>query len=130
MNGNKHSKLKPILILIFILTFFLKIDLYKNKIFMYYSYTEVLEIFENLAVTCPNLIKIDYSQERYGFPNTAGLCDGKPCKNLIVFMTDFDTLTVDRPQIYISGLLHGDEVIGGNMLTELAIFFCNNPNGN
>jgi hypothetical protein len=77
-----------------------------------------------LSKTCP-YIKIDSSQKRYNLPY-AGKCNNLPCENLIVFMTDFNTMTIDRPQIYISGLLHGDEVIGATTLTELAIYFCKN----
>lgn len=113
--------------LISAIIYFSNIKEFAAKEFKYHSYTEVYATFEKLAVSCSRYLKIDYAQERYGFPVTPGLCDEKPCKHLIVFMTDFSTLTADRPQIYISGLLHGDEVIGGNMLTELALFFCQNP---
>jgi hypothetical protein len=97
-----------------------------TKNFRYYTYDEIWDIFTKLATTC-TYIKIDSSQNRYNLPS-GGDCSGKPCKNLIVFMTDFESMSVDRPQIYISGLLHGDEVIGATTLTELALYFCESKN--
>ncbi len=128
--ANEKINRKNLIGILSLIILFTKINMTSEKTFQYYSYTEVLETFENLALTCPQFIKIDYAQDRYGLPHPAGTCDGKPCKNLIVFMTDFSSLTVDRPQVFISGLLHGDEVIGGNMLTELALFFCNDQQSN
>ncbi len=52
----------------------------------------------------------------------------KPCETLIVFMTDFETFDPTRPQIYFSGLLHGDEVIGATVLTDLALYMCDKQN--
>lgn len=98
-----------------------------NKKFRYYSYDEIISIFNDLAKKCPQYIKIDTSQRRYGLPS-AGECgkNKEKCQNLIVFMTDFNTMNSYRPHIYISGLLHGDEVIGATTLTELALYMCNN----
>ena len=42
----------------------------------------------------------------------------------IVFLTDFDSYTLDRPSYYISGVVHGDEVIGPTVVTEFAKYFC------
>jgi hypothetical protein len=106
----------------FILVIFAIIYQVNLKKFRYYSYKEIWDIFRNLAKTCP-FIKIDSSQNRYKLP-FAGNCHGQPCENLIVFMTDFNSMTVDKPQVYISGLLHGDEVLGASTLTELALYFC------
>lgn len=93
-----------------------------SKTYKYYSYREIMTIFKNLSQSCP-YIKIDTSQRRYNLPHP-GYCVGEPCETLIVYMTDFNTMTIDRPQIYLSGLLHGDEVIGATTLTELALYFC------
>jgi len=125
-----NNKINFLTVLFSILMLTIKINITNQKTFNYYSYTDVINTFENLALTCSKFVKIDYAQDRYGFPNTAGSCDGKPCRHLIVYMTDFNSFSVDRPQIFISGLLHGDEVIGGNMLTELALFFCNDQQSN
>jgi len=116
---------------IYLLLFFILLQiLFTNQIdFKYRSYSEIISLFENLAKKCPRYLKIDYAQNRYNLPYSHGECEEKKCQHLIVFMTDFFTFTEDRPHIYISGLLHGNEVIGGNTLSELAIFLCENPHG-
>ena len=43
-------------------------------------------------------------------------------------MTDFDSYTLDRPVYYISGILHGDEVIGPSSVTEFSKYFCDSYN--
>jgi hypothetical protein len=95
--------------------------------FVYYDYEKIMDIFKDLMKTCPQYIRVDTSQRRYNISSWAQ-CGNRPCENLIVFMTDFKTYEVSRPQMYISGLLHGDEVLGATILTELALYFCKSPN--
>jgi hypothetical protein len=109
-------------ILILLLNFYFVL----NKTYKYLSYDEIFQIFKDLSETCSHYIRIDTSQRRYNLPH-AGDCGSRPCSNLIVFMTDFATLEVNRPQIYLSGLVHGDEVIGATVLTELALYLCKSP---
>jgi hypothetical protein len=114
---------------IVIIIYFL-LDLVYSKNYRYYNYDEIWQIFKKLAVDCPRFIKLDTSQKRYNLPS-AGKCGqnkDKPCENLIVFMTDYEEYDPTRPQIYFSGLLHGDEVIGATVLTELALYMCDKKN--
>jgi len=107
----------------FILNIFINIIFSQNQQYIKYDYEQIMTIFENLAKTCSHYIKIDTSQKRYNLDSTEG-CGRKNCTNLIVFMTDFDSYTLDRPAYYISGTLHGDEVLGPTSVTNFAQYFC------
>ena len=98
--------------------------------YIHYDYDQVMSIFEDLSNTCSHYIRIDTSQKRYNLDTVRGCGKNKNCTNLIVFMTDFDTYTLERPAYYISGLLHGDEVIGPSSVTEFAKYFCDTYNEN
>lgn len=95
-----------------------------------YNYSQIMSIFEKLSHTCRHYIRIDTSQKRYNLDTVEGCGKNKNCSNLIVFMTDFDSYTLDRPAYYISGLVHGDEVIGPTSITEFAKYFCDTYNDN
>ena len=97
--------------------------IFSQKKYEHYNYNKILTIFEQLSETCSQYIKIDKSQTRYNLDSIKG-CGGKDCINLIVFLTDFDSYTLDRPVYYISGVVHGDEVIGPTAVTEFAKYFC------
>lgn len=114
---------------IYIFILFLQLLGYLARQYTYYSYDKIIETFHSLARTCPQFIKIDTSQSRYRLPS-AGQCGDRnlPCENLIVFMTDFQTMDISRPQIFISGELNGDDRIGPTVLTELAVYFCDPSN--
>ena len=98
-----------------------------SKVYKYYSYDEIFSTFKSLSQNCSHYIKIDTSQRRYGLDWVPG-CGQTDCLNLIVYLTDFDSYTLDRPQFYVSGLVHGDEVIGASSLVEFAKYFCENKN--
>jgi hypothetical protein len=100
-----------------------------TKDYKYQTYDSITSTFKELEISCPNYIKLDTSQNRYGLPS-AGTCGrlNQACENLIVFMTDFKSMHLGRPQMYISGLLHGDEVMGANVMTALAIYVCKTSN--
>jgi len=97
--------------------------IFSQKKYEHYNYNKILTIFEQLSETCSQYIRIDKSQTRYNLDSIKG-CGGKDCINLIVFLTDFDSYTLDRPAYYISGVVHGDEVIGPTAVTEFAKYFC------
>jgi hypothetical protein len=78
-----------------------------------------------LATTRPDLASLSTAQALYGLP-TAGTCrnaDGSSsaCQNYILEITNRSSLAheLDRPEIFISGALHGDERIGPS--TALAL---------
>ena len=71
------------------------------KDYKYYSYDHIHSIFKELSKTCSQYIKVTDSQTEYGLSD-AGMCGDSGCKTLIVHMTDFNTFTVDRPQVWIN----------------------------
>ena len=107
----------------FILNIFINIISSQNQQYIKYDYEHIMTIFENLSKTCSHYIRIDTSQKRYNLDSIDG-CGKNNCTNLIVFMTDFDSYTLDRPAYYISGILHGDEVLGPTSVTNFAQYFC------
>ena len=107
----------------FVLNIFINIIFSQNQQYIKYDYEKIMSIFENLSKTCGHYIRIDTSQKRYNLDSVEG-CGRNNCTNLIVFMTDFDSYTLDRPTYYLSGLLHGDEVLGPTSLTNFAQYFC------
>lgn len=98
---------------------------FKRINYNYHNYNDIMTIFNKLALSCPQYIKIDTAQHRYGLDSVKG-CGSleSKCENLIVYMTDFDSYTVDRPQFYASGLVHGDEIIGPTTITEFVLYYC------
>ena len=98
-----------------------------EKLYKHYDYDQIIEAFTKLSKTCSHYIKIDTSQSRYNLDSIKS-CGDKPCINLMVFLTDFDSYTLDRPSYYISSSIHGDEVIGGSSLVEFAKYFCDTYN--
>ena len=97
--------------------------IFSQKKYEHYNYDKIMTIFEQFSETCSQYIKIDKSQTRYNLDSVKG-CGNKECINLIVFLTDFDSYTLDRPSYYISGVVHGDEVIGPTAVTEFVKYFC------
>jgi len=82
-------------------------------IFRYRSYTAMVTELQRLVKQRPDLAKLWSTQERYGL-QTAGVCEGTPCMNWVLEVTDHATLgeDPDRPDVLISGALHGDEQVG------------------
>ena len=111
--------MKSLIIIIFLFNIVL---LQKN--YKHYNYDEIFKIFNELSQTCSHYLRIDTSQLRYNLDSIEGCGKNKNCTNLIAFLTDFDSYTLDRPVYYISGLLHGDEVIGPSSVTEFVKYFC------
>lgn len=106
------------------------IPILSTKKYSYYNYTQIFSIFKNLSSSCSHYIKIDTSQNRYNLDTIKDCGVNIQCKNLIVFLTDFDSYTLDRPAYYISGELHGDERLGPTLVTEFAKYFCDTYNEN
>lgn len=95
--------------------------------FKYRSYGEIVNYVEELKVKYPEYLEVYTAQERFGV--TGGeeylKCDrdGKkePCQQYILHITDRSTLPdQDRPEVFFSGALHGDERVGPIAVTELA----------
>ena len=82
------------------------------------TYAQYSTEMTRLAHSRPDLVKLSTTQELYGLP-TVGDCgnaDGSmsPCKNFVLEITNHSSRAADpeRPEVFISGALHGDERIG------------------
>ena len=85
--------------------------------------------FISLSNKCPDLIKIDYAESRYGLPYNKNCTLSKSnCQTMMVLMTDFNTLKVNRPQIFISGEFDGSST-GPEVLFQFANYFCSISKG-
>jgi hypothetical protein len=83
----------------------------------------MLSDFKAFNKTC-DFIKVYTSKEKYNIASYGKKDDGSVIEIPIIEMTDFSTYSLDKKQIYISGLFHGDEVIGPNVFHELINLFC------
>lgn len=89
------------------------------KRYVYPSYGQHVSTMEQLAKDFPAYLELDTAQNRYGLA-TVGSCPGTPrdqCLQHILIMTNRETLEAEkprvrRPQIFISGTLHGNELVG------------------
>lgn len=60
------------------------------------------------------------SQDEFGVPSPGTCGPGTPCKQWFIRITNEATLLAaagDRPQVFFSGCLHGDERIGPTSVT-------------
>jgi hypothetical protein len=87
----------------------------------YRSYGDAIAEMRSLAAARPALARLWSTQQRYGLPSV-GSCQGTPCMNWVLELTVHETLDndPDRPDVLISGALHGDERVGPTATLELA----------
>ena len=90
------------------------------------SYASCVSEMLRLATSRPDLASLSTTQALYGLP-TAGTCRGadgtqSACQNYVLEITNRSRLAAepDRPEILISGALHGDERIGPSTALALA----------
>lgn len=65
------------------------------------------------------LVKLETAQEKYGFPHP-GKCENKDCETYILTITNFNN-DLNKPSVYLSGTIHGDERVGPNASMETAL---------
>lgn len=87
----------------------------------YRTYTQAVAEMNSLAAARPALVRLWTTQQRYGLPSV-GTCEGTPCMNWVLELTEQATLVddPDRPDVLVSGALHGDERVGPTVTLELA----------
>ncbi|POM67093.1 Hypothetical protein PHPALM_16968 [Phytophthora palmivora] len=95
----------------------------------YKTYAEMTKYLLELNATFPDVVQVSIAQETYGLPYPKELqCvvddetkTTEPCKQFVVHLTNHSTLANDpeRPEIFISGALHGNERVGPNAAIEL-----------
>ena len=98
-----------------------------DRAYAYLSYAEVVARMEEMKATHPSLVDLYDAQTRYGLPNV-GRCSAPgaqpsvPCRQVIMEIGNRGKATSGTPEIFLSGALHGNEVIGPTAMVELAAF--------
>ena len=102
----------------------------------YLNYDAIVVRMRDLAQQHPELVDFYDAQSAFGVPSP-GTCSengaSAPCKQYYMRITKKSTLpavgTMDtRPEVFLSGCLHGDERIGPTTVTELATLLLHNYN--
>lgn len=93
------------------------------KPFTHRTYAQIIDRLTHLANQYPSLLRIYSAQDRFSLPHV-GTCTEThsahntsshvPCTIWVVELSNFDTLPShpDRPEWLVSGVLHGNEVLG------------------
>ncbi|KAL3672084.1 hypothetical protein V7S43_002748 [Phytophthora oleae] len=95
----------------------------------YTTYAEMTKFLLELNSTFPDVVQVSVAQETYALPYPEELqciVDDKTeatelCRQFVVHLTNHSTLASDpeRPEVFISGALHGNERVGPNAAIEL-----------
>ena len=90
-------------------------------VYAHLSYATLVRELQSLASEFPHLASAWTTQQRFGLPS-AGRCDGAPCEVWVLEVTHRASLTrhPERPDVLVSGALHGDERVGPLATLELA----------
>lgn len=94
--------------------------------FKYRDYGAIVNYLFDLQAKYPTFLTLYSAQEAFGLPSPSKLqCDRngrkEPCQQYILRITEHATLPdKDRPEVFFSGALHGDERVGPLAVTELA----------
>ena len=96
-----------------------------TRTFRYRTYTEIVNTFRELGELYPNQTDVFSVQERYGVASP-GNCEGSACEQIVMRISEkyaFDDESFyDRPEMFLSGEVHGNERVGPQAVTELAIY--------
>ncbi|CAI5726865.1 unnamed protein product [Hyaloperonospora brassicae] len=97
------------------------------------TYAETAAYLLELNATFPDVVRVSVAQETYNLPYPKELrciVDEKtnatePCKHFVVHLTNHATLASDpeRPEVFFSGAVHGNERVGPNAVVELVALF-------
>ncbi|ETN22255.1 hypothetical protein PPTG_02243 [Phytophthora nicotianae INRA-310] len=95
----------------------------------YKTYAEMTRYLLELNATFPDVVQVSIAQDTYNlrYPKELQcIIDDEskatePCKQYVVHLTNHSTLANDpeRPEVFISGALHGNERVGPNAAIEL-----------
>ena len=98
-----------------------------DDVFRYRSYQEMVRTMKELNASHPDLVDLFVAQEVYDLPYPDELMCAEddvgtvPCKHYVMRITNESTMNADRPEVFYSGALHGDERIGPQAVIELAL---------
>lgn len=94
--------------------------------YRYLTFIELSNRIHALKNKYPNLIKVETAQELYNLPYPD--CGNVRCDIYIVTLTDHTTTDASRPEVFISGAVHGNEVLGPNVAIYLLEYLVENYN--
>ncbi|KAF0700756.1 Aste57867_8709 [Aphanomyces stellatus] len=98
-----------------------------DALFQYRSYQEMVRTMKALNASHPNLVDLFVAQDTYGLPYPPELecaeddVGAVPCKQYVLRITNESSVDADRPEVFFSGALHGDERIGPQATMEMAL---------
>lgn len=97
--------------------------------FKYRTYAETVAYLLELNASYPEVLSVSVAQETYGLPYPKELMcviddatgAEEPCKHFLVHLANHSTLADDasRPEVFVSGALHGNERVGPIATVEL-----------
>eukprot|EP00736_Rhodelphis_marinus_P004209 Rmarinus@m.7354 len=113
----------------------------QNGSYKYYTYASMVRAVKDLSSAYPELIRISTAYSKFGLPQT-GQCKSvsddvaattEPCDVWIIEVSDFSSLNASSPpidwvpieeraEVFLSGALHGNEIVGPTVSVELAAF--------
>uniref|UniRef100_K3WZB5 Peptidase M14 domain-containing protein n=1 Tax=Globisporangium ultimum (strain ATCC 200006 / CBS 805.95 / DAOM BR144) TaxID=431595 RepID=K3WZB5_GLOUD len=96
--------------------------------YRYRTYGEIVDTLYALEAKYPSFVELYSAQSKYGIPLRSELACVRggvsaPCQHYVIEITDESTLPdAQRPEVFISGALHGDERVGPQTAIALAEF--------
>ncbi|TYZ61698.1 hypothetical protein PybrP1_005710 [[Pythium] brassicae (nom. inval.)] len=103
-------------------------DLLATTSYSYRTYAQITDALFALQTKYPSLVEVYSAQSKYGIPLRNELMCVRggvsaPCQHYVIEITDESTLPdAQRPEVFISGALHGDERVGPQTAIALAEF--------
>jgi hypothetical protein len=90
--------------------------------FKYLRYGDIERELLRLEREYPGLVEVYDAQSRYKLPSPGDCGTSGPCKQYVLRITNEATLSSDseRPEVFLSGELHGNERVGPTTVMELA----------
>jgi len=85
--------------------------------FVYKNYDNILTDIKELQSKYPDLIEVTTAQEKFDLPSP-GMCGEAKCVTPIVYLTNHKIDNTYKPQVYISGEVHGNERVGPTTTLE------------
>ena len=99
---------------------------YDSWVYKDNSYTEILELLYDLKNKFPDLIKIESVHSKYGVPHQSGKWGDIDCVIIMATITDNSVHNDHKPQVLLSGAVHGNERLGPNIVAYFAEYLLHN----
>ena len=87
---------------------------YHYEAYTYISYQKMRDKLKDLALRNQRYMELTTAEKKYGIKHRVSCGDDPACQVDIVTITDTQSTVKNKKQVYFSGTLHGNEVIGPN----------------